>query len=125
MEQYRLLNETTETILENYESSYSLVEQYNKEDAISRTDVIKEFGGENLKKILEELNFSGDVQEGIDFLVHDILLFAGDYSEHDSIIDEIDCDLHAAKCRKDGGKRKLCDKREYTTDCKTLILRKA
>jgi hypothetical protein len=125
MEQYTLLNEISQIIFEDYSASYNIIDKYNKENVISRTDVIKEFGGENLKKILNELNFSGDTQKGIDTLVRDILLFVSDYSLDDFVIDEISCHQPTDKCFvNEDNKRKSCDKREYTTGCKTLILRK-
>lgn len=144
--QYKLLDEISETLLEadEYRQCFTnLIDKYSKEKAISRRDVIHEFKGESLKSILSQLNFSGDAQKGIDMIVHDILLYVDDFSqpnyvdddfsqlEEDSEIMNIDCILlEKEKCiRTEKSKaeyhgRKLCGRREYTTECKMLVLRK-
>jgi len=129
--QYRLLNENS-GILECYDIPYAkLASQYSEKGIISRTDVLAEFNGESLKKIMHEEGFSGDVQKGIDMLVHDLLVAVDEVVMEDSEIIETLCPLNKERICERTDKsmleyhgRKLCGKREYSIECRTLILRR-
>jgi len=98
----------------------------------TRADVTKALGGEYLKDILNEMHYSGDMMKGIDSLAYDFLLYLGSYAQSKFELknDEI-CPYLNETCTKTeknkasykGRKLDSCNKKEYTTDCKKIILK--
>lgn len=128
--EYKILK-TGSGIIECYESQYAkLIAQYNERGIVSRPDVLREFGGESLKLILSRAGFSGDIQKGLDMIVRDILVSIDNVAMEKSDLIESACSFlnqtceRTEKSRLEYKGRKLCGKRDYTTDCKTIILRK-